>query len=250
MSHRGKDLPTTPSQTRLLYHTWGGGAEHINQPGKGCTDTTACREGQQTAEQWQYSSTLPSQDAALVLRITNFDFCFRRSPSLSIPIPHWARGLDGFVPFSQRRGSMSAAIQHEQLANKSSLWQSQEMCAQQKGAEGRAGIPPPSAHGTQQHKEQRGGLVGREGGRLLLWNSEYFLYCSAPLWKIKFKDYYCSLAFLQNKIHSHQNWLKQDLALGQRHCSAGGSIRTPQRADPDGSKQSSLAANCTASSVS
>lgn len=29
--------------------------------------------------------------------------------------------------------------------------------------------------------------------------------------------------FLQNKIHSHQNWLKQDLALGQRHCSAGGS---------------------------
>lgn len=163
MSHRGKDLPTTPSQTRLLYHIWGGGAEHINQPGKGCTDTTACREGQRTAEQWQYSSTLPSQDAALVLRITNFDFCLRRSPSLSIPIPHWARGLDGFVLFSQRRGSMSAAIQHEQLANKSSLWQSQEMCAQQKGAEGRAGIPPPSAHGTQQHKEQRGGLVGREG---------------------------------------------------------------------------------------
>lgn len=163
MSHRGKDLPTTPSQTRLLYHIWGGGAEHINQPGKGCTDTTACREGQRTAEQWQYSSTLPSQDAALVLRITNFDFCLRRSPSLSIPIPHWARGLDGFVLFSQRRGSMSAAIQHEQLANKSSLWQSQEMCAQQKVAEGKAGIPPPSAHGTQQHKEQRGGLVGREG---------------------------------------------------------------------------------------
>lgn len=211
MSHRGKDLPTTPSQTRLLYHIWGGGAEHINQPGKGCTDTTACREGQRTAEQWQYSSTLPSQDAALVLRITNFDFCLRRSPSLSIPIPHWARGLDGFVPFSQRRGSMSAAIQHEQLANKSSLWQSQEMCAQQKGAEGRAGIPPPSAHGTQQHKEQRGGLVGREGGRLLLWNSEYFLYCSAPLWKIKFKDYYCSLAFCKIrsiliKTGSNRTW--------------------------------------------
>jgi len=28
---------------------------------------------------------------------------------------------------------MSAAIQREQLANKSSLWQSQEMCAQQTG---------------------------------------------------------------------------------------------------------------------
>lgn len=34
------------------------------------------------------------------------------------------------------------------------------------------------------------------------------------------------------KFHSHRNWLKQDLVLGQRHCSAGGSIRTPQRADP------------------
>lgn len=59
---------------------------------------------------------------------------------------------------------MSAAIQHEQLANKSSLWQSQEMCAQQKGAEGRAGIPPLSVHSTQQHRS-RGEVWWDERGK-------------------------------------------------------------------------------------
>lgn len=81
----------------------------------------------------------------MALRVTNFDFCLRCSPSLSIPILHW--GLGAFVPFSQRRAEMSAAIQREQLANKSSLWQSQEMCAQQTGLKAELAFlhPQPTA---------------------------------------------------------------------------------------------------------
>lgn len=117
------------------------------------------------------------------------------------------------------------------------------------GAEGRAGIPPPSAHGTQQHKEQRGGLVGREGGGCFYRTATTSSIAVLPFGKSTLRTTTAALLF-PHKFHSHRNWLKQDLVLGQRHCSAGGSIRTPQRADPDGSKQSSLIANRTASGLS
>ena len=99
------------------------------------------------------------------------------------------------------------------------------------GAEGRAGIPPPSAHGTQQHKEQRGGLVGRDGGGCFYRTATTSSIAVLPFGKSTLRTTTAAL-LSPYKFHSHRNWLKQDLVLGQRHCSAGGSIRTPQRADP------------------
>lgn len=99
------------------------------------------------------------------------------------------------------------------------------------GAEGRAGIPPPSAHGTQQHKEQRGGLVGRDGGGCFYRTATTSSIAVLPFGKSTLRTTTAALLF-PYKFRSHRNWLKQDLVLGQRHCSAGGSIRTPQRADP------------------
>lgn len=99
------------------------------------------------------------------------------------------------------------------------------------GAEGRAGIPPPSAHSTQQHKEQRGGLVGQDGGGCFYRTATTSSIAVLPFGKSTSRTTTAAL-LSPYKFHSHRNWLKQDLVLGQRHCSAGGSIRTPQRADP------------------